>query len=693
VFPSQGPDRMEQEIHHPTPRLPEGWKQFQAENIDITTSAEVLPSAASGRHSRSPSALSNHSPYTVQPSQIQQQPAQSLSEALFAIDSPDAGDFGLAPSQTTTSTSNGLSSSQTANPQFLSDGSPPGPFRPSLDDFDVPPGAWSPGLGTSNKSYFHPHGTAALNSTATLTHTNLNHNVPNSNAIADPVANNNNPAMNNNTLDDYYIAGPDPSSADPSANTTNFAVNAPIPFHEDPSTASPPLFQDFTLFDQPNQQQQQDNTPYSSPHSRRQQFDLENNPITTPGYLFTHYRTISEQSDISSAAASPFLGSVHSEHGSPYITAQQDTALEDELNDAIVGLDMGVSIETAYPQPSFDPSSLALDSQGFPLDAPLESSARYDQDQQYSYDAQHSRPSSSGSYHPTFSQTIFAPAQISTSISQAFTSPPPPSATSIPEIEVTVAPPTPRTQTFPDPYDYFPPSYRASHPPPQTSSAHGSPSMVPTYIFNSQDVPALSLPPSGGRRRAVSDSGTRPPLQMNPPGQPITLQRRVSSGSHPYLGVQNIDSIQPSSSGRSTPSRSHRKSFSYSGSHNLTAREVLELVKPEGPREAKNPKKFVCDFPGCGQRFTRNSNKTTHMLTHKNERPHVCPHCHKDFTRQHDWKRHMELHDPNKRFKCAGFLVDGRPWGCNKEFARKDALSRHFKSQQVLTPLFIIEIR
>jgi hypothetical protein len=78
------------------------------------------------------------------------------------------------------------------------------------------------------------------------------------------------------------------------------------------------------------------------------------------------------------------------------------------------------------------------------------------------------------------------------------------------------------------------------------------------------------------------------------------------------------------------------------------------------------------------------TNFSTHMLTHKNERPHVCPHCHKDFTRQHDWKRHMELHDPSKKFKCAGFLADGRPWGCNKEFARKDALSRHFKSQQVL---------
>jgi len=46
----------------------------------------------------------------------------------------------------------------------------------------------------------------------------------------------------------------------------------------------------------------------------------------------------------------------------------------------------------------------------------------------------------------------------------------------------------------------------------------------------------------------------------------------------------------------------------------------------------------------------------------------------------------MELHDPSKKFKCAGTLSDGTPWGCNKEFARKDALSRHFKSQQVPSP-------
>jgi hypothetical protein len=51
----------------------------------------------------------------------------------------------------------------------------------------------------------------------------------------------------------------------------------------------------------------------------------------------------------------------------------------------------------------------------------------------------------------------------------------------------------------------------------------------------------------------------------------------------------------------------------------------------------------------------------------------------------------MELHD-YKKFKCAGTLADERPWGCNKEFARKDALTRHFKSQQVLSRVFPLSL-
>jgi hypothetical protein len=172
------------------------------------------------------------------------------------------------------------------------------------------------------------------------------------------------------------------------------------------------------------------------------------------------------------------------------------------------------------------------------------------------------------------------------------------SASSITEIEVIVAPPTSRSQwNHLDSYFSAPRPYN-----PQVSSAstHNSPSIPPNFIFN-HDITPLALPPQAGRRRAVSDSGTGPSM-----APPQGLSRRVSSGSHPYLAVQDSGGL----SGRSTPSRAYRKSYS-SGSH-MTPRDVLELVKNDGPREAMNPKKFVCDYPCCGQRFTRNSNKTYH---------------------------------------------------------------------------------
>jgi hypothetical protein len=454
-----------------------------------------------------------------------------------------------------------------------------------------------------------------------------------------------------------YLSSNDPSNSEP------YLQNS---FVE--GTTSPPANDSLSPF-----------APYHNQFdAQQQQYDFDTLPENnfqdnnSLGLHWTHHRSRSDQSDISSIA-SPFIGSVHSEHGSPYIGGTHE--LEDDLQQAILDLDMGAQYDVAYSGVNnFDTTTLELDPAGFPIDAPVFDRQDAYRDYYEQQSQQVSRPTSSSGYQaqPSYSQSIFhqhQPANISTN--QPFQSPPLQSATSIPEIEVTVAPPTPRSQfNILDSYFSAPRPY---NPQPQYSgSSSNSPSFPPNIIFPNQDIPSLTLSQQAGRRRAVSDSGTRPSM---PP--PHGLSRRVSSGAYPYLVPQE----SATSSGRSTPARGHRKSYS-SGSHNMTHRDVLELVKNEGPREAKNPKKFVCDYPGCGQRFTRNSNKTTHMLTHTNERPHVCPHCKKDFTRQHDWKRHMELHDPSKKFKCSGQLADGRPWGCNKEFARKDALSRHFKSQQ-----------
>ncbi|ODQ47699.1 hypothetical protein PICMEDRAFT_27628, partial [Pichia membranifaciens NRRL Y-2026] len=79
-------------------------------------------------------------------------------------------------------------------------------------------------------------------------------------------------------------------------------------------------------------------------------------------------------------------------------------------------------------------------------------------------------------------------------------------------------------------------------------------------------------------------------------------------------------------------------------------------------------RKYVCDI--CGKDFTRPYNLKSHLRTHTNERPYACRKCGKRFARQHDRKRHEDLHSGEKKFQC-------REWGCNKRFARTDALRRH----------------
>ncbi|ODQ79871.1 hypothetical protein BABINDRAFT_23297, partial [Babjeviella inositovora NRRL Y-12698] len=82
----------------------------------------------------------------------------------------------------------------------------------------------------------------------------------------------------------------------------------------------------------------------------------------------------------------------------------------------------------------------------------------------------------------------------------------------------------------------------------------------------------------------------------------------------------------------------------------------------------------------CGKSFNRPYNLRSHMKTHSTDKPHACQYCNRRFARTHDRKRHELLHEGEKKFKCFGYLRDGKlTWGCNRKFARADALGRHFR--------------
>ncbi|ODV75489.1 C2H2-type zinc finger protein CYBJADRAFT_123561 [Cyberlindnera jadinii NRRL Y-1542] len=84
-----------------------------------------------------------------------------------------------------------------------------------------------------------------------------------------------------------------------------------------------------------------------------------------------------------------------------------------------------------------------------------------------------------------------------------------------------------------------------------------------------------------------------------------------------------------------------------------------------GPLEDK---RYVCNYKGCGKKFTRRYNVRSHVQTHLCDRPFVCEHegCNKAFVRLHDLTRHHKIHE-EFAFRC----------DCGKKFSRQDALFRH----------------
>jgi uncharacterized C2H2 Zn-finger protein len=107
-------------------------------------------------------------------------------------------------------------------------------------------------------------------------------------------------------------------------------------------------------------------------------------------------------------------------------------------------------------------------------------------------------------------------------------------------------------------------------------------------------------------------------------------------------------------------------------------------------KQERKVRQFIFPCNVCPKKFTRAATLNEHLRTHTGERPFTCSVCGKSFIRVKEWGRHKETHSGQKEFICSGYLSNMCEWGCGREFARADALARHFKSalgQRCLRPL------
>jgi len=56
-------------------------------------------------------------------------------------------------------------------------------------------------------------------------------------------------------------------------------------------------------------------------------------------------------------------------------------------------------------------------------------------------------------------------------------------------------------------------------------------------------------------------------------------------------------------------------------------------------------RKYKCNWPGCNKAFSNQSNKSRHMRTHNGSKPYTCHLCSKAFSQSSNLKVHLKTHD------------------------------------------------
>uniref|UniRef100_K3WP15 C2H2-type domain-containing protein n=1 Tax=Globisporangium ultimum (strain ATCC 200006 / CBS 805.95 / DAOM BR144) TaxID=431595 RepID=K3WP15_GLOUD len=106
-------------------------------------------------------------------------------------------------------------------------------------------------------------------------------------------------------------------------------------------------------------------------------------------------------------------------------------------------------------------------------------------------------------------------------------------------------------------------------------------------------------------------------------------------------------------------------------------RETTDSSQHEDSSDSSSTKKvFKCTFPGCGKEFHLKGNLKRHLNIHNGDKKFKCKFCGKDFLRKADMEVHHRVHTGEKPYQCK--FAD-----CDKSFARRSDLLSHERTHSI----------
>ncbi|KAF1321167.1 Zn-finger protein, partial [Globisporangium splendens] len=198
-----------------------------------------------------------------------------------------------------------------------------------------------------------------------------------------------------------------------------------------------------------------------------------------------------------------------------------------------------------------------------------------------------------------------------------------------------------------------------------TVAAGGSNSVFTSdFVVDASALPGAALSPESAVKMVS-------PLAMSEAPSSIGFVEVLNSHDPSPMGMIQLPVQLGFEWGKSSENSETTAQIDIKSTSPKRERETTDSSQHEDSSDSSSTKKvFKCTFPGCGKEFHLKGNLKRHLNIHNGDKKFKCKFCGKDFLRKADMEVHHRVHTGEKPYQCK-FAE------CDKSFARRSDLLSH----------------